>query len=164
MLHSAKYLMRAGARVTLKAFLPTLSRRSFSLSLSHFPATCPGHCSNQTYFSGRKPDPASCQRHQSHSIPPPLLSGMHFSHPFLFSIPLVSRQRCLGLSRGSVFGCPRSIHPSVAKQDTGTSSVSTGLHFRLVDDKCHRLRRLRGEGARLGTHRGTTPQLVFSVC
>lgn len=114
MLHSTrgvtKYLMRAGARgVTLKAFLPTLSRRS--QSLSHFPDRCPGHCSNQTYFSERKPDPASCQCHQSHSIPSPLLSGMHFSHPFLFSIPLVSRQRCPGQSRGSVFSCPRSIHP-----------------------------------------------------
>lgn len=95
--------------VTLKAFLPTLSRRS--QSPSHFPDRCPGHCSNQTYFSERKPDPASCQCHQSHSIPSPLLSGMHFSHPFLFSIPLVSRQRCPGQSQGSVFGCPRSIHP-----------------------------------------------------
>lgn len=144
MLHSTrrvtKYLMKAGTRVTLNAVLPTLSRRS--QSLSHVPDRCPGHCSNQTYFSERKPDPASCQCHQSHSIPSPLLSGMHFSNPFLFSIPLVSRQRCPGQSRGSVFGCPRSIHPLWWNRILGPPlcllvSIS-------VVDKCHRLRKRCG--------------------
>lgn len=41
---------------------------------------------------------------------------------------------------------------SVVKRDTGTSSVSTGLHFRLVYDKCHRLRTSGGWLACLGTN------------
>lgn len=131
--------MSAGARVTLKAFSPTLSRRS--QSLSHFPGRCPGHCSNQTYFSERKPDPASCQCHQSHSIRSPLLLGMHSSPPFLFFIPLVSRQQCLGQSRGSVFGCPRSIHPLWWNRILGPPlcllvSISGWCMIKVTDWKC----------------------------
>lgn len=69
-------------------------------------------------FSERKPDPTGYQCHQwppvlpCHSIPSLLLSGMHFSHSFLFSLPLLSGPWCPRQSGGQcVFGCPRSIHP-----------------------------------------------------
>lgn len=137
MLHSTrgvtKYLMRAGARVTLKAFLPILSRRS--QSLSHFPDRCPGHCSNQTYFSEWKP---SCQCHQCHSIPSPLLSGMHFTRSYSPSL-LSPGSSALGSLRAVCSVVP-DLFILCVKQNTGTSSVSTGLYFRLVYHKCHRLR------------------------
>lgn len=61
------------------------------------------------WFSERKLDPTGCQCHQwplvlpRHSIPSLLLSGMHFSHSFLFSLPLFSGPRCPRQSGGSVY-------------------------------------------------------------
>lgn len=99
-----KYLMRAGARVTLKAFLQTLSTRSrlSSTSQTDVQVIVPTRPTFQRENSillatSVTSDPLPC-----HSIPSPLLSGMLFSRLFLFPIPLVSRQRCPGQSGGSV--------------------------------------------------------------
>lgn len=72
----------------------------------------------QVCFPGEKLDPTGCQCHHwtpvllCHSIPSLHLSGMHFSHSFVLSLPLFSGPWCPGQSGGDVrFGCPRSIHP-----------------------------------------------------
>lgn len=72
------------------------------------PDRCPSHCFFWACFSEWKPDPTGCQCHQwppvlaCHSIPSLLLSGMHFSHSFLSSLPLFSGPRCPRQSGGSV--------------------------------------------------------------
>lgn len=109
-----KYLMGVGAWVTLKAFLQTLSTRS--QYLLHVPDRCPGHCSNQAYFSQRKLDPASCQCQQCppplsfNPTSPPLRNALQWLH-------LILHPSCLQAAvpwavwGQFVHGCPRSIHP-----------------------------------------------------
>lgn len=69
---------------------------------------CPSHCFFWACFSERKPNPTGCQCHQwppvlpCHSIPSLLLSGMHFSHSFLFSLPLFFGPWCPRQSGGNV--------------------------------------------------------------
>lgn len=103
------------------------------------------------YFSERKPDPTGCQCHQwppvlpCHSIPSLLLLGMHFGPSFLFSFPLSPSRGALG-SLGAVCVRVSQIYSSSpVKWDTVTSSVSSGLHPRLLFGKCQ-IKSLQYEG------------------
>ncbi len=113
MLHSArramKYPMRARQGYIKRIPVNLQHSTAQEPSLCFFPSRqMPKSLFLWACFSERKPDPTGCQCHQwppvllCHSIPCLFLSGMHFSHSFLFSLPLFSGPWCPRPSGGSV--------------------------------------------------------------